>query len=324
MIVRAIIFIVNLIFLSANFLPQDCFANPMSIKGDLSELQLDPQGATYIVDSGLFVPKGKLVIVPAGTNFCFHEFSGLSISGGFIVAGTDERRVIFTSVNDTSVLEPQGSLSSSSTDSIPGPGLFDWNGIDIATGADSTWFNFAEIKHATFGLKCTAKESVHLKKCIFRSSGKYFFTINQKPQSISEGRPFSFNDKDASAATATSLQASGHVSSSGTVSAPKKPFFDRLFEKKNRRPLVQISLGTLAGGFLIAGIVTNNKVDKYNNEMDQVKRDYATSHINFDQYNALYNQKKSSADLSAEWRNTFYALSALSAVGLGITFFVEF
>jgi hypothetical protein len=154
-------------------------AGDTHILGDISSISFTSSGNPFIVEKDIEVPPGKKVTVGPGCVFLFNEFTGLKILGAFIVNGTEESRVVFTSLRDTSYTKTPGTL----------PNPFDWNGIFIGKRADSVFLNNFQFYYSVYGIK-SQKEEIVINGGYFKSNGQFDFTINDRILYIQTDQPY--------------------------------------------------------------------------------------------------------------------------------------
>src|SRR4030043_487692 len=70
------------------------------LSGDIGGMTIDRTKSPYLVKEDIYISKGKTTVIKEGVVLLFESFTGLKVSGAFIVEGTIDDPVIFTSVND--------------------------------------------------------------------------------------------------------------------------------------------------------------------------------------------------------------------------------
>jgi len=112
------------------------------ISGDISSVMFDTLQKTYFVTDDIEVPKGKKVLIPAGTVLLFNLSTSFRINGSCTFDGTENAPVILSSIRDH-----QFNSNARSTAL-----LNDWTGIIITDSSSEVTFNHVSIKYAIFPL----------------------------------------------------------------------------------------------------------------------------------------------------------------------------
>ncbi len=103
---------------------------------------------TYLATGQLIVQANDSVHIQAGVNIYFEPFAGITVKGMLRGRGTADRKILFASNKE---------LTDTGT-----PGPADWNGIIVDEQADGLALDHTVIRHSTFGIEITSRESVAL------------------------------------------------------------------------------------------------------------------------------------------------------------------
>ena len=152
------------------------------IRENISAVSFVNQNSPFIVETDIFIPPGKSVVIEKGCVFLFKPFTGLTIYGSLTVNGTKESRVVFTTINDTVY----------SHHSTQPPEPFAWNGITIGKNAVDVSLHFFDICYPVYGIK-SQRASVVIDNGLFHSVGQYQLTIDEQVLNIDESIPFFYN-----------------------------------------------------------------------------------------------------------------------------------
>ncbi len=168
---------VILVFFSIAFCGQLKFA---VLVGDLPDTVRAEKGP-YLINSDIYVPAGKSVVITAGTVLLFKNFTGLHVQGTLTVGGTMEKPVVFSSENDRRF----------NTEAAMNPNPYDWNGIFIHDDAIGTDIQNMEISYSVYGIN-TLTKFIRIINSQFHDNGRANLTIEGMPQTVTAG-PFSYS-----------------------------------------------------------------------------------------------------------------------------------
>ena len=136
----------------------------------------EKSGKYFVVRKPIEVVSGDTLIVPMGSEVLFSSLSGITLSGGTLLApGTRSAPIFFTSVQDTN--------NSASA--------FDWIGLDVQKGAFAK-LAFSCIAYSSSGITAAESSSVSLDSCIFTSNGQWSLSLNNVVSQVEEKKPFSY------------------------------------------------------------------------------------------------------------------------------------
>lgn len=90
----------------------------------------------YVVNGMLFVNENSTLTIEEGTVVRFLPSSGLIIKGGLQTIGTEQKKIILTSIND------------SDDEKLPAPNAGDWYGVWVHGTSAHPIMNFTEIRYA--------------------------------------------------------------------------------------------------------------------------------------------------------------------------------
>jgi len=147
--------------------------------GDITDTVRAEKGP-YLINSDIYVPAGKSVVIAAGTVLLFKNFTGLHVQGTLTIAGTIEKPVVFSSENDRRF----------NTAAAMNPNPYDWNGIFIHDDAIGTDMQNLEISYSVYGIN-TLTKFIRITNCQFHDNGRANLTIEGMPQTVMAG-PFSY------------------------------------------------------------------------------------------------------------------------------------
>jgi hypothetical protein len=153
-----------------------------TLSGDVGGRTFGSSGNPYIVTDNITVPPNKTTAIEAGCVFLFKPFTGINIDGTLTVSGTQQKPVVFTTVQD--------GKHNPKAEQMPNP--FDWNGIFIATEANNVRLSHFILSYSVFGIK-SEHEGIVIENGIFRQNGQFHFTINGAIQMVQDDFPFSYN-----------------------------------------------------------------------------------------------------------------------------------
>lgn len=152
-----------------------------AISGEIHDYRFDSTGSPFFVEKDLIVPSGTTCVIGPGCVFLFRPFTGLTVEGTLVAEGSDEKQVIFTSINDT-MFNPG---------SVQLPASFDWNGITVVAESNGTHFRNCRITYTVYGIRAQTP-NLTIDRCIFTQNGLYHFTVMEKVFNANEGIPFSY------------------------------------------------------------------------------------------------------------------------------------
>jgi hypothetical protein len=152
-----------------------------NLSGTLEEMILDQQGNPYVIDENITIPFGKKISIREGCVLLFKPFSGIIVEGSLEVLGSEEKPVIFTSINDSQF------YSQSTQSAEP----FDWNGILITIQARNVQLSNFILMYSVYGIKSQV-DDIKVKSGIFSNNGQFHFTIKDAIQQVSENLPYTY------------------------------------------------------------------------------------------------------------------------------------
>lgn len=126
---------------------------PTSISGSLAKDTVwGPQGSPYVITSNFIVPRGTALTLLPGTIVKL-QAAALIVEGQILALGTPDRRVVFTSLRDDSVL---GDTNGDGSATSPAPG--DWSRVELTglSNASTGVFPAHVIDYADFRYGGTA------------------------------------------------------------------------------------------------------------------------------------------------------------------------
>jgi len=134
-------------------------------------------GKYFIVSKPIDVKAGDTLLVPQGSEVLFGPLSGITLSGGSLLApGIRTAPIFFTSTQDTN--------NSASA--------FDWNGIDVQHGS-SLRLSFSCVAFSASGITAADSDAVFLDSCIFTSNGQWSLSMNGVTSQVEDKKPYSFS-----------------------------------------------------------------------------------------------------------------------------------
>lgn len=181
------------ILLPILLIPTLCYAE-MHLSGEISSAAIDSSGNPYIIEQTIVIPRGKQVVIREGCVFLFKSYTGITVLGKLFIKGTPEHNVVLTSCNDI-VYMPNSEQTARA---------FDWNGITLASEADTMAMDNFKLSFSTFGIKAQ-NGKISLKNAVFSGNGQYNFMIRQKLLAVQENVPYSFNVTEESIADAAAV-----------------------------------------------------------------------------------------------------------------------
>jgi hypothetical protein len=287
---------------------------PYIISGNLKG-QLHGKGGIYIVTDNLSVNKSDTVIIPEGSIFKFKPFTSLRVDGKLIVAGTEEKPVLFSSYNDTSILlnhedKPNGDIRLA-------PEPFDWNGIVISYTADTAELYFFEIRYATFGLKCEY-DKLKIYQGKFVSNGQYHLTIQGKIMDVFDRVGYTY---PIGFSRAVPIKLSANETAIPYQYDNKK----NNVQKKRPRVVIPAISGGCGVALMITGVFFNSKTGKANREVKDNQADYFASTNTNEMllYKNKDNELREKVNTYRVRRNIFYTAGSLFLATCGITIILE-
>jgi len=254
------------------------------LSGELRQTTFDATGNPYIVDKDISVASGKQLVIKEGCVFLFNGFTGLNVLGDLSVEGSDQRPVIFTTVNDND-FNPK-------SQQLPNP--FDWNGIIIAKESGSIHLQNFQLRYSVYGIK-SQNPVMTLQNGVFRQNGQFHFTMDDKIQYVQDNIPYSYN-----------ISSSGDKS--GTAEVPVKKKSGKKGLSNNTRNIIRYtSLGVGVVGIALGTVFAIGANNKYN----QLKTASDTT------WNTINKQWQNDYNLIAP----FYIIGGLGLAGFTLTFF---
>lgn len=141
--------------------------------------QIEANSEPYLVNSDIYVPSGKTVVIKPGAVFLFKNFTEFHIEGRLIAEGTRERPIIFTSEFDRA-WNPDTKL-------IANP--YDWNGIYIHEGGIGSSFAFCQLHYTVYGINSLTRY-IKINQVMFRNNGRSDLMIEGKKRTVSSDSYF--------------------------------------------------------------------------------------------------------------------------------------
>jgi hypothetical protein len=230
-----------------------------NLKGEITNLVCNQTDNPIIIDSTVSVPKDGKLVFNAGCVVFFKAYSGIEVSGNFIVKGTLKSPVIFTSINDNHYNQQ--------SEVFPQP--LDWNGITFTLKSDTVFLENFKLMYSVFGIK-SYNNRIVLHNAIFSDNGQYDFVVNDALQTVVPGVAYTYNYNPRS---------------SDTLSLQIKM---KIYEQKvqRRRVLTRIALWSGVAGAAFDGFawykfydLKFNEYPKLHNNFSAMKRKYSNWEI---------------------------------------------
>jgi hypothetical protein len=239
-----------------------------------------PTGKYLVVSKPILIASGDTLIVPQGREVLFTNLSGITIlSGGAMSAiGTKGQPIYFTSLLDTA-----GSASA-----------FDWNGIEIKSGA-AAHFAYCFVAFSTSGITAEDSTGVQLENCIFSVNGQWNFSVSGIITPVPDLQPFSYRPLKPQG----TLQVAPDTAAARLPVSPHKP---RL------RPR-QLVLGGIGIVLIAAGSATLYQSGRYRSEYNA----YVPGSTAFDAASPSARQNRFD-----DLRGKYGAFSAIGGVCIGL------
>jgi hypothetical protein len=260
------------------------------LSGDIRQGSLDASGNPYIVDKDATVPAGKQLSIKEGCVFLFNGFTGLNILGDLSVEGSDQRPVIFTTVNDND-FNPK-------SQQLPNP--FDWNGIIIAKESGSIHLQNFQLRYSVYGIK-SQNPVMTLQNGVFRQNGQFHFTMDDKIQYVQDNIPYSYN-----------ISSSGEKPAAGEVLEKKKS--SKKTATSNTRNIIRYSsLGIGVIGIVAGTIFAIQENSTYTKTQDPK---YKSNAALFNEWSNLNSQWETQRNVSI----VSFVIGGIGLVGFTATF----
>ena len=151
-----------------------------TLSGDIGGRVLTLEQSPYVVESTLIIPEDKILKIKEGCVLLFKPFTEITVEGSFIVEGSIENPVVFTSLNDTKYRNEEML-----------PNAFDWLGIRIKSTVNTIKMSNFILNFSTFGIKSQIK-SIIIYNGKFNNNGQYNFTINENPKPVNTSELYSY------------------------------------------------------------------------------------------------------------------------------------
>lgn len=152
-----------------------------TLSGKIGNMTIDESGNPYIIAGNITIPSGKTLTIGEGVILLFKPYTGLIIEGGLAVAGSAEKPVIFTTVNNAKY--------NSESKQIPNP--FDWNGIFITQKAGLVKLSNFILEYSVYGIK-SQKEDFVISNGLFNHNGQLHLTVNDAIKYVVDDIPFNY------------------------------------------------------------------------------------------------------------------------------------
>lgn len=154
------------------------------LSGSIGKMSFSAKDGPYVVVDDITVPEGKKAVIKEGCVFLFKPFTGLKVHGDLFVEGTQENRVIFTSINDGEY--------NTTAEQLPNP--FDWNGILVSSKSEIVSLKYFSLRFSVYGIKSQISD-ILIENGLFRQNGQFHFTIKDKIQYVQDDIAFSCNNE---------------------------------------------------------------------------------------------------------------------------------
>ena len=257
------------------------------LSDDIGGKTFEPSGNPHIVDQEVVVSKNTKIVIKAGCIFLFNSFTGINVYGSMIVEGTEDKPVIFSSINDANHNPKAEQL----------PNAFDWNGIYVAESASDIKFRNFKLMYSVFGIK-SKKDDITLQNGYFKQNGQFHFTINDNILYVQDNISYSYNVEEEDIVEKKQQK----VETSDTVEKPVKK------KEGNRgRKVAAISIMSAGAASGITAIITGIMAIQYKD-----KSENAETPEDFDKYNDKFNSMRTTAIITG----------ALCGVSLSISLFL--
>ena len=174
---RTVVFFCFLIFIVTGRLYSFSF-----LHGEIGDTVFEQSGNPYRIDSTVIVKKGCTVEFKEGCIVLVNNYCGIEVNGNFIVKGTLENPVVFTTVNDNRY-NPQ-------SEEFPKP--HDWVGILFELASDTVLLENIILTYSVYGIKSWNKQIV-IHHGLFNYNGQYDVVVNDVLQQVTPDTPFSYN-----------------------------------------------------------------------------------------------------------------------------------
>jgi hypothetical protein len=156
-------------FIPVLFVLLTVYSQQNTLKGEIFGV-LGP--GQYIVTEDIVIPPDKTLTLRSGTVLLFDGFFTFTVKGGLVAEGTEQNRIIFTSIKD----EQYGGKS---------PEAMDWNHIEIATSASSISLTNTSLFYTTDGI-VSSKGDIKLMNVSVHKSGMNRISITGQDLNPSE------------------------------------------------------------------------------------------------------------------------------------------
>lgn len=269
----------------------------MSVSGDLQNIALNPSAGPFIVEQDLIVPDGKKVKIPAGCVFLFKPFTGIQVQGSLFIEGTQQKPVIFTSVND-------GDYNPKSQQ-LPNP--FDWNGILVAKESNVVALSNFSLRYSVYGIK-SQNPNIQIQNGIFKQNGQFHFTINDKIQYVQDNLPYSYGETPAATPDATVK------TTAATTDKPKLDNGSKGQASSHRITLRYTCLGVGAVGVIagtVLGVMAGNSYQTWQKVSTSAPSSATETQFNNDK--TQFNNQLLSSIITG-------SIGALGLIGFGLTY----
>jgi hypothetical protein len=149
----------------------------------------------YVVVADIIVPQGQTCIIEPGVVLLFRSFTGLRVQGTLLARGSDDKPIVFTSINDKKYNQ------ASPLAAAP----YDWNGIQVLADGIGTSLSYCALFYSVYGIVSMTRY-IRIGPSMFRSNGRANVTIEGQEYQVGEG-PFEYALPTAAPATSAQLAA---------------------------------------------------------------------------------------------------------------------
>jgi hypothetical protein len=172
----------KLLMLFFSLIPAISLFAQTTLSGKIGNMTIDGSGNPYIISDDITVPPGKTLNIGEGVILLFKPYTGLIIEGALAVAGSLEKPVIFTTVNNAKYNPESNQLSNP----------FDWNGIFITQKAELVTLSNFILEYSVYGVK-SQKEEFVISNGIFIHNGQFHVTVNDAIKYVVDNIPFNYS-----------------------------------------------------------------------------------------------------------------------------------
>jgi hypothetical protein len=276
--------VTHALVLVCTLLPVSAWAGSFeTLAGDLPEVLRNGK-SPYLVNSDIYVPAGKTVVIEAGCVLMFKNFTGLHAQGTLLVRGTSKKPVIFTSEYD-----PRFNRGAALQ-----PNPYDWNGIFIHNDAIGTDLQHFELAYSVYGIN-TQTRFIRITEAMFKDNGRSNLTIEGKLIPVSS----------------TLFSYSLSVKNAAVDGVPVKILSDPDAQKRNIMRYSGLSLAI--GGASMAAVFTS-KWTTSRQRVNDIRNDLVANDA------TTFDNAQKERDRNLGYMIAGYALGVLGACGFSVSF----